>query len=282
MDGRFNLDKQPEIERRRIRAEDAEANNDAIGQIRNTPEYIARAAHVCRFLGIKVYTSAYEADPQVSYASIANELVPQSADSDILAYGTPGKAIIVKSFLHEWFRVIDPYADISHGDYPLIDLFQYHGIIVFRLYAACLGCDFTHIRSGIRGIGYATFVSLANMIEGELTARSLGEVIWREENGIATNEYNNFESEVDIEMYSQSVVDVYSMGRVYDEESNIIDISGEQVSAATTLTKRHMTGKVNCRTLESFSDDLTRELDKIDVSQLLHQTASNASNIRGA
>lgn len=85
------------------------------------------------FLGIKVYTSAYKADPQVSYASIANGLVPQSADSYIyiLAHGTPGKAIIVKSFVHEWFRVIDPYADVAHVEYPLIDLFQDHGIIVF-------------------------------------------------------------------------------------------------------------------------------------------------------
>ena len=86
--------------------EAAVARNDLRGQVKNTPEYIATAIFVCKFLEVDVYMSPYEADPQVSYMSITRFLIPLPGDSDLLAYGVPenpGKLIIVKGFHYEWF-----------------------------------------------------------------------------------------------------------------------------------------------------------------------------------
>jgi hypothetical protein len=58
MDGRFNPHKRFEEECRQNRA-------STQCSIRNTPEYIAQAVHVCNFLQIEVVMAPYEADPQV-------------------------------------------------------------------------------------------------------------------------------------------------------------------------------------------------------------------------
>lgn len=138
MDGMENVAKDPEIERRKVAAELAEERGNLIGQIKNTPEYIAKAIRVCKFLGIRVHVSAYEADPQVSYLSLTRNLIPLSGDSDLLAYGVATKLIIVKGFMHEWYRIIDLTAEVEEGNYPLFDLFKKNdnGKIVFQLYAA--------------------------------------------------------------------------------------------------------------------------------------------------
>eukprot|EP00579_Thalassiosira_antarctica_P026370 CAMPEP_0202019332 /NCGR_PEP_ID=MMETSP0905-20130828/41723_1 /ASSEMBLY_ACC=CAM_ASM_000554 /TAXON_ID=420261 /ORGANISM="Thalassiosira antarctica, Strain CCMP982" /LENGTH=145 /DNA_ID=CAMNT_0048580571 /DNA_START=115 /DNA_END=549 /DNA_ORIENTATION=+ len=64
MDGMENVEKRPEIERRNAAVAEAEVHNSLTGQIRNTPDYIAKAVNVCKFLRIEVYVSAHEADPQ--------------------------------------------------------------------------------------------------------------------------------------------------------------------------------------------------------------------------
>ena len=186
----------------------------------------------------------------------------------------------MKSFMHEWLRVVDVYADVEEGGYPLIDLFRLYGRITFQLYAGCLGCDFTHVRSGITGIGYNTFVSLAKAVEGNLTAGSLAAVIWEKQNVIA--QADGFDSAADVEAHLQRVVDVYSKGRVYDDKSNIISMSGQRISAANQQTVRHMAGKNNSRTMEPHPSSLTKAIESIDCSQLLLKTAADASTIRGA
>mmetsp|Transcript_25373 Transcript_25373/g.43316 ORF Transcript_25373/g.43316 Transcript_25373/m.43316 type:complete len:160 (-) Transcript_25373:136-615(-) len=124
-------------------------------------------------------------DPQVSYASLSESLVPVSGDSDLLAYGISeepgnGKLIVVKTFKHEWFRIIDLSAETEAGQYPLFDLYKNHGRIVFQLYAACTGCDFTENRCGISGIGYETFISAASDLD-EFTPATLAESLWDNE-----------------------------------------------------------------------------------------------------
>ena len=71
------------------------------------PNYIAESMQVCEFLGINAHVSAEEAVPQISYESLKKGWVPVTVNSDIIAYGTPGEVIIVKSFMHEWFGVVD-------------------------------------------------------------------------------------------------------------------------------------------------------------------------------
>ena len=50
MDGRENVHKSHENQCRQLRTERALEQNNLRGQIRNTPEYIAKAVEVCKFL----------------------------------------------------------------------------------------------------------------------------------------------------------------------------------------------------------------------------------------
>ena len=167
LDGMENPDKEPEIERRKRKREEAESAGNFIGQIKNSPEYIAKAVEVCKYYNIQVIVSAYEADPQVSHLSLSQSLVPVTGDSDLLAYGVPEKIIIVKGYHSQIYRIIDLSKDnINEGDYPLLDLYHKHGgKIVFKLYAAVVGCDFTDLPNDIDGIGFETFIKLAGKVE---------------------------------------------------------------------------------------------------------------------
>ena len=96
------MHKQPEIERRKEKVKRAKEKNDLRGQVKNTAEYIARVYHGCKFMGIEVYISAYEADPQVLHAALLPsseeeyDVVPVTGDSDLLAYGVPRFLVIVQ------------------------------------------------------------------------------------------------------------------------------------------------------------------------------------------
>ena len=109
-------------------------------------------------------------------------------------------------------------------------------------------------RSGIAGIGFEKFISCAQEVEGELTAKGFSEVLWEEE--LCIMEKNGFESASDVEQHLQHVVDVYSYGMVYDKHSNTIDMSGRLVHEASSVSNRHMNGEVHSRTREEFDDSL--------------------------
>ena len=282
MDGRVHGAKSPEIERRRRRAEEARANNNLSGQIQNTPEYISHATNICKFMHIDVITSENEADPQVSYEATRKKLIPVTSDSDVLAYGVVQKLVIVQSFHHQWYRVIDLGADVPLGEKPLYDLYKEHGTIVFQLYAGCSGCDFTEVQSGIVGIGIEKFLVSAKEAgdSGELNTRSLAATLWNNENKIMKD--NKFESANDVEGHLQRIVDVYVGASVYDTQSNIVNLTtNEIISPATKQTKQHMNGEVNSKTGEEFPDSLREEIKNMDVSELLHQKTADVSNIRG-
>ena len=71
-------------------------------------------------------------------------------------------------------------ANVAAGEYPMFDLYKKHGRIAFQLYAACSGCDFASQRSGIKGIGYHTFISISNKITGYISAQTLATTILEE------------------------------------------------------------------------------------------------------
>jgi hypothetical protein len=85
MDGRNNPHKRFEDARRQKKADASLAAHDdtssPAGQIRNTPEYIVRAIHVCKFMGIRVIVSVYEADGQVAKHSISSKVIPITRDT---------------------------------------------------------------------------------------------------------------------------------------------------------------------------------------------------------
>ena len=95
-----------------------------------------------------------------------------------------GRLILAKGYRLDWYRIIDLEADVPVGEYPLFDLYREHGRIVFQLYDACLGCDFTSSRSGIKDVGYACFMFLACKVEGALSATSLASALWDHKNDL--------------------------------------------------------------------------------------------------
>lgn len=230
-DGALNIDKQPEIDRRQQRVDDAATRNDLRGQVKNTPDYIAMAAHVCEFLNIEYCVAPYEADPQVAYMATKHSAVTVTCDSDLLAYGVTGKLVVVKGFNNHSYRVIDLNTNVTHGEYPLFDLYNQHGRILFQLYAACRGCDFTECPSGIRGVGYETFVRLVKDID-ELSPNSLANALWENENNIVGE--GTFESSAAVEAFLQRIVDIYEKGHVYDQDANVIEMnSNREINRAT-------------------------------------------------
>ena len=288
-DGRKNVEKCFEDERRLDRAAKARDANDLRGQVKNTPEYIAKAVYICKFFRVEHAVSAYEADPQVAHDALARSSTLMTGDSDLLAYGPPdfdsgesprlGKVILVKAYLSDVHRVIDLAADTEEGEFPLFDLFRKHGRIAFQLYAGCSGCDFTKHRSGIPGIGYARFVHLATQVDGPLTADSLAAIIWDNESELATAA--DLPSEDHVSLHLQRIVDIYTRGKVYDDSASIIGFDGSVVKRSTPLFKKHVLGDVNSQTLEHFDDSLVQEIRSLDCAQLLHCSVANASTIRG-
>ena len=62
----------------------------------------------------------------------------------------------------------------------MFDLYRKNERIVFQLYAACSGYDFTSQQSGIKKIGYQTFISITNKVTGPLSVHILATSIWEE------------------------------------------------------------------------------------------------------
>eukprot|EP00986_Skeletonema_menzelii_P005570 scaffold2080_cov121-Skeletonema_menzelii.AAC.2 len=234
-DGMNNKEKRFEDERRRQKRDKAK---DDYGRIKITAEYIAMAMCVAKSMKIKCFVSKEEADPQVSYVSMSNGCIPVTGDSDILAYGFPQeqgqrKVVIVQSYEQMWYRVIDLDANTEPGEYPLLDLYNKHGRIVFQLYACCRGCDFTEKRCGISGIGYSSFMTIASTVDGPFNAHNFSISIWNNDATKHIAMENGMNTAEEVERHLQRVVDIYSKATVYDKDGNIVTMDGKILNAAT-------------------------------------------------
>ena len=123
-----------------------------------------------------MHVSLYEADSQVSYVSLEMSLIPVTSDSDLLVYGVP-VLIIMKGYHCEFYQMIDLSVDLEEGKYPLFDLHNKHGPVVFQLYAAYHGCNFTSAKCGIADVGYKAFITSAQKSGEILNAKSLPEAL---------------------------------------------------------------------------------------------------------
>ena len=160
MDGRSNPAKAYEDARRQERAavSSQDVSSTSRRQVRNTPEYIARAVQVCKLMDIQVVVSAYEADAQVVHHALPSQLIPVTGDSDLLAIGCEDSPkldylMVVQSWTSESYRMIDLTEPSTNGELPLYDLYVEHGRILFQLYAGCSGCDFTQQRVAFHRLG---------------------------------------------------------------------------------------------------------------------------------
>ena len=279
-DGTNNPNKRFEDERREQRRENA---NSDYSQIKNTPAYLAKAARIAKSLSIKYFISKEEADPHVSYEAMTKALIPVTGDSDLIAYGVDTKIVIVHSWQQGWYRIIDLQTPTEKGEYPLYDLYNDKGgKVVFQIYAACLGCDFTEQKCGIKGIGFEKFKSIAYAVEGQLNAESFSHAMWNNEATRAIAIQNGMNTAAEVKAYLQGVVDIFCNAEIYDDKSNTISMTGVKINEATVATKEHMEGSVNTNTMEPHPSELIEELNRLESIQLLHQTAANKSNIRGA
>jgi hypothetical protein len=125
--------------------------------------------------------------------------------------------MVVKTWFGESFRIIDLTEPSTNGDLPLYDLYLKHGRIIFQLYAACRGCDFTEYESGFPSIGFRKFIDLMDRIDGTPTPSSFAAVVWAELKEQAESiQLNSLE---DVTNYFQNVVNIYSKPMIYDNES---------------------------------------------------------------
>ena len=159
---------------------------------------------------------------------------------------------MVQSYQYEWFRIIDLSAIVQQGEYPLLELHHKYGRIVFQLYAGCSGCDFTSHPSGIPGIGYAHFIDAVGTVEEELSSVSLADALCEHKRKEVEKVYT---SPKEIEDHLQNIVNVYTHGKVYHSDSNIVNMVGTRVEAATAQSKLHMVGDVNSRDQREHSGD---------------------------
>ena len=110
-------------------------NNNLIGQIKNSPDYIALLLLYATFWILKI----------ISRTKKPIRRWYLSGDSDLLVYqmsNTEGEDGVMNiNYEAVLSNLNDP--TIKEGGYPLLDLRKKYGIIVFQLYAGCLGCDFT-------------------------------------------------------------------------------------------------------------------------------------------
>ena len=180
-----------------------------------------------------------------------------------MAYGAK-KLIVVQSYARGWYRVIDLDADVEPGQYPLFDLYLEHKTIIFQLYAASRGCDFTEQERGIRGIGYETFMDIASRVEGDFNANSFAMAMWSSDDTKQFAVQNGMETPEKIRIYLQGLVDIYSNANIYDEESNTISTAtGDVVEAATAKSKQHMTGSIHTKTQLPHSTEIQAQMDKL-------------------
>ena len=278
-DGRPNPCKAPEDARRKERRERARSEEDGSlrAQVRNDEHYTALAIQLCKFHSIRYKVAAYEADPQTV---VASGHVSVTADSDLVALHPGQKVVIVASFIHEIFRLVDTSAVVTEGQYPLMDLFNKYGDIVWHLHAACLGCDFSDHPSGIKGIGFEKYVSAVRNVDGSLTARSLAASLI-DLYGAVIKEAG-YASEDALVDQLQQVVDAYSTkALIYDESANIRNMEGMMLQPSSEDNKKHMRGDLNCKTLAPLSDEVKADMDSIDFATMANNTQADLSNIRG-
>ena len=287
-DGMENPHKGSENRHRQTRRAEVQTFGNLCGQISNTPDYLAKAFSVCQFFHITATFAAFdfEAAPQTVAFVLNNSTTVVTGDSDLLAFGGAEESpaleeiVIVQNWLSDWFRIIKLNTDAPEGQFPMLELYHKHGCITFQLYAACNGCDFTESSSGLPGIGFATFIKVAKLINNQpLTATNLATSIWNEKRERLVN--CGFETEVDVELYLQRVVDIYQSGEHYDSNASIVTFDGKKVNATTSSSMLHMRGDYNSRTRQAHTPALIKELEGIDCSPLLHQLPADVSHIIG-
>jgi 5'-3' exonuclease len=107
------------------------------------PEY---GSKVCKYLMVPFLVSSEEADAQTVYCCPKFDSPPTlivTGDSDLFAYGAT-RLIIVHSWADETFWSFNlNESAMNDSQNTLMKIYKIRGPLVFQIFAACCGCDFT-------------------------------------------------------------------------------------------------------------------------------------------
>jgi 5'-3' exonuclease len=132
--------------------------------------FIGLCCKVCSVVGVPFVVAPFQADAMLGGLDREGPSVTVSADTDTLALGVT-----------RWISPCDwdtgvanfvDWAEFVHTDtkiFPLIFHVNAHGVSIFRLCAAVLGCDVTENESGIKGIGTAGLLAALDLHGSEQT-----------------------------------------------------------------------------------------------------------------
>ena len=89
-----------------------------------------------------------------------------------------------------------------------------------------------YAHGGIPGIGYAAFLFVVGKIDGELAAATLADAIWEHKREVA-QKVAEYQAADEIKKHLQHIIDIYTLGKVYDTHSNVVVMSGRVIERAS-------------------------------------------------
>jgi len=156
--------------------------------------------------------------------------------------------------------------------------------LVFCLFAACVGCDFTADPSGVHGVGPKSFFAVLRLfldggLDIELSAESFARqlVISQRSSGNSDAVIYDY-----VFGYIASVCDVFRVSaRYYDTNMNVCRVDGSQIQTSTQVLVNLAKGEVNPRTMEPFSPDDLAKLDSFAVHNFSHRSFISREDLLG-
>jgi 5'-3' exonuclease len=272
---------------------DDDNNNDSPESrtIRNTGEYIALCAKICRELQIPFLVSPLEADAQVVFTRQSEDLVVVTGDADIFAYGQK-KVVLIKSWSSncEIFRTYDLDGDYydSPGNLHVINrAYIRFGVVAFQVWAAVVGCDISVTGSGISGVGPATIEAA---FEELLLDENVVQLQSSQFSMLLHEKARKFESLAttdEIESELLRVVKWFSLdAQCYDSEGNIISKKLGHIIHGTAINqRRHMQGArdpKSYRGSEALADESCCKLEAYNTSDAFHHSTTTGMDERAS
>jgi hypothetical protein len=247
-----------------------------------TSDYIAMCVQVCKTRCMDYVVAPAEADMQVGRRR--DDTIVLCRDSDEIAYGNKF-VIIVDSYTKEEYRVIDlhcPLTDEVKEKYPLYTYYRVFGLRVIHYWAACRGCDITESSTGLTGIGRTCFFTAMSKFDNSTPTQFTSEGLAKELHKAARLDTRLTYSVQSIQNELDRVQDFFSVrGTYYDDHGNIMSMSGDLVKQSSRLTKRHMNGDVDSKTLALFTVDQRRMIDRVQSHNLHHNSCADRSKLNG-
>ena len=264
------------------------AEKDKQALVTNTSLYIAMCAKCCSVLQIPFSVCYQEADSGLAarFLMNASQYIVVSADTDMLVNGV-SKWVSVKNWWTGEATFIDvtpkgleahvPQLDENDDDkHPLLTHFQKSGAIVFVIWAAVIGCDFTEEASGILGTGPVRLKAIFDDIAAQGLELTIG--------AVASRIHSDTLSCDAIIKKIDDVQSAFTKAKYYNTKGGVWTLDGkEQVSLlASESSMAHMRGALDPKTGGPYEQSDKAQLEKLSPGLLRHNHEIDKSKVRGA